>query len=270
MKKIGMRNLKTSIAVVLCVIIIRILHIDSPFYACIAAVICMQTWVSDSFIVGKNRMIGTFIGALIGLLLALIKPGNIILIGIGIIGVIYICNLLGKNKSITIGCIVFLAIMVNLTSKTPLIYSTFRLIETFIGIFISVFVNYFVFPRDHSENLYNVKEDILNIIYDLSENKIHKGENIDLSKLENKISHFESLLNSYMSEITRQKLESMEISNLREQLTICKDAYNHLCMLNFVTSDSYIDKEHPNLDIVYNYHLENLSKIVETLKNNFN
>ncbi|KEH91241.1 hypothetical protein Z965_03495 [Clostridium novyi A str. BKT29909] len=270
MKKIGMRNLKTSIAVVLCVIIIRIFHMDSPFYACIAAVICMQTWVSDSFIVGKNRMIGTFIGAVIGLLLALIQPGNIILIGIGIVGVIYICNLLGKNKSITIGCIVFLAIMVNLTNKTPLIYSTDRLIETFIGILVSVLVNYFVFPRDHSENLYNVRQDVMDTILDLYKNKIHKGENIDLSSLDDQISRFENLLNSYMSEITRQKLESVEISNLKNQLHIFKDAYNHLCMLNFVTSDSCVDKEHPSLDIVYNYHLESLNKILDILKTQFN
>lgn len=270
MKKIGMRNFKTSIAVVLCVIIIRTFHMDSPFYACIAAVICMQTWVSDSFIVGKNRMIGTFIGALIGLLFALIKPGNIFLIGIGIIGVIYICNLLNKNKSITIGCIVFLAIMVNLTNKTPFIYSSFRLIETFIGIIVSVLVNYFVFPRDHSENLYNVRQDTMNAIFDLYKNKIHKGENIDLSKLDNQISRFENLLTSYMSEVTRKRLESAEISNFKKQLRIFKDAYNHLCMLNFVTSDSYINKDHPSLDTVYNYHLESLNKILDILKTQFN
>ena len=142
MKKIGMRNIKTAISVFLCVIILRAFHNTSPFYACIAAVITMQSAVQDSFTTGKNRMVGTIIGAIWGLIFALISPSNIFLTGIGIIFVIYSLNILNRKKSISIACIVFIAIMTNLKDATPLIYSLSRVLETFLGIFVSVLVNY--------------------------------------------------------------------------------------------------------------------------------
>ncbi|MDT2191533.1 FUSC family protein [Paenibacillus larvae] len=65
--RIGMRNVKTAIAVLLCILILRLFQIESPFYACIAAVITMQNTVEDSYETGINRIIGTLIGAAIGL-----------------------------------------------------------------------------------------------------------------------------------------------------------------------------------------------------------
>ena len=56
--KIGMRNVKTPLAVFLCVVIFQILNMGSSFYAAIAAIISMQSSVLDSFKTGKNRMLG--------------------------------------------------------------------------------------------------------------------------------------------------------------------------------------------------------------------
>ena len=111
---------------------IRAFHNTFPFYACIAAVITMQSTVHDSFTTGKNRMIGTIIGAICGFIFALISPNNAFLTSIGIVFVIYFSNLFNRKSSISIACIVFLAIMTNLTKVTPLFYSFNRVVETFI------------------------------------------------------------------------------------------------------------------------------------------
>ncbi len=42
MKSIGMRNIKTALAVTLSILISEFFKLDSPFYAAIAAVISMQ------------------------------------------------------------------------------------------------------------------------------------------------------------------------------------------------------------------------------------
>ena len=123
----GMRNIKTAIAVVLCVLISRALNLEYSFYAAIAAIISMGNTVTNSFRTGKNRMLGTLVGAGIGFLCACILPGNAILCGVGIIAVIYTCNLLKWSKSASIACIVFMAIMVNLNGKNPLLYSLNRI-----------------------------------------------------------------------------------------------------------------------------------------------
>lgn len=154
-KKIGMRNVKTAIAVCVSILISRALRMEYPFYAAIASVIAMQSSVEGSFKAGKNRMLGTFMGALVGFVCASIKPGNIFLIGIGIICVIYLCNLFNWEKSSSIGCIVFCVIMINLKGNSPLFYSINRLLDTFLGIAVSVAVNYFIIPpKKKKENLF--------------------------------------------------------------------------------------------------------------------
>lgn len=289
MKKIGMRNLKTAIAVFLCIIITRSLNIsDSPFYACIAAVICMQSSVFETFKTGKNRMIGTFIGALIGFLFALIQPGNALLVAVGITLLIYICNVLGYNKSISIACIVFIAIMVNLTDKTPLFYSTYRLIETFIGILIAVLVNYFIYPPKYLDNLHQLRLDIINVLNRLFHEKLSDNKDVDLSTLNKQISSLENLMKSYIDEIIPKKNNSNKIADLQKVLKLSKKAYSHLFMLNSLNSVCSLNKKNllkaevlyrineqettssnSDLDIVYNYHIENLFNILEALKSSY-
>ncbi|KOA19653.1 fusaric acid resistance protein family protein [Clostridium homopropionicum DSM 5847] len=287
MRKIGMRNLKTALSVFLCIVILKFFNIDYPFYACIAAVICMQGSIFDSFTTGKNRMVGTFIGALVGLLFALIEPRNPFLSAIGVMVVIYICNLIGKNKAITIGCVVFLGIMINLTDTTPLVYSTTRLLETFVGIAISVLVNYLVYPPKYFNKLYKMKENIITNLQDSLEEHLSSDLPINLSKLNKQISDFEDLLKSIISEITIKESKVPEIENLNSVLNLCKQAYSHLFMLeslsggfslnhkNIENLKNIINLEIENkpslnsdMEIVYNYHIENIVKLISSLNTN--
>jgi uncharacterized membrane protein YgaE (UPF0421/DUF939 family) len=146
LKRPGMRNIKTAIAVVISILISRMLRMEYPFYVAIASVICMQSSIENSINMGKNRMLGTIVGALLGFICAAIAPGNIFLIGLGIVGVIYICNIFNWNNSASIGCVVFCAIMLNLKEGNPFLYSVNRIIDTFVGIAVAVAVNNFIAP----------------------------------------------------------------------------------------------------------------------------
>ena len=145
-KKVGMRNIKTAIAVVLSILISKAIKMEYPFYAAIASIISMQSSVEDSFKTGRNRMLGTIIGAIIGFLCALINPESLILVGLGIVIVIYLCNLLSWKESSSIGCVVFCAIMLNIKGNNPLFYSLNRILDTFVGIIVAIGVNYFIVP----------------------------------------------------------------------------------------------------------------------------
>lgn len=288
MKRIGMRNFKTALAVFICMIIIEIFNMDSPFYASIAAVICMQSSVFDSFTAGKNRMKGTFIGAVIGFLLALISPGNIILSALGVMLIIYICNIFESQKSINIACVVFIAIMVNLNDQNPLSYSSFRLIETFIGIIVAVLVNYFVYPPKYLDTLHEMKKTLVQSIFSLFKKEIYNNEAIELGILNNQISDFDDLLKSYITEITPKKEGMSEIEELEKVLKLSKKAYSHLFMLKSLDKtcglDDYtkdklnnlyemdmINKKYNNTDveIVYNYHINNLMDILYSFETEF-
>lgn len=144
MLKIGARNLKTAISVFICIIICDILKQPYPFYACIAAVICTQNSVENSFITGKNRVIGTIVGGIVGYLLSVLFGNTPAICALGIVLVIYICNLLDKKGSVVISCIVLIAIMVNLKDVTAFEYAVLRVIDTIIGIIVSILVNKYV------------------------------------------------------------------------------------------------------------------------------
>lgn len=148
---IGMRNIKTGLAVFICVIISRLLKLEYPFYSVIAAIIAMQSSVEASFKTGKNRMLGTFVGAVIGHVFALIYHGNIILITLGVMATIHICNLLNWKNAISIACVVFVSIMLSDKSRDPLFYSINRLLDTFIGIIVALLINRFIFPPRPNE-----------------------------------------------------------------------------------------------------------------------
>lgn len=141
-----MRNLKTTLAVILSITIARFVNTDTAFYAGIAAIIVMKDSIEASYATGKNRMIGTIIGAILGMLFACIKPSSLILCALGIIIIISLCNYFKLEESIIIAGIVFLAIMLNLKGRSPLFYTVNRVIETFIGIIMAVAVNCFLAP----------------------------------------------------------------------------------------------------------------------------
>lgn len=142
--KIGSRNLKTAISVFICIIVFQLLKRPYPFYACIAAVICMQNSVHNSFVAGKNRMIGTIIGAVVGIMFSIFIGQNAIVTGLGIVLVIYLCNFFNYDGSVSIACVVFLAIMTNLKEGTSYMYAINRVFDTFVGIIVAILVNKYI------------------------------------------------------------------------------------------------------------------------------
>lgn len=147
--KIGLRNIKTAISVSICLIIFS----KDPFFAAIAAVMCMQDTVENSVKIGINRIFGTLIGGLIGLIflhstrwlhLESIIP---LITGIGIVLAIYLCNLLKKPASSAISSLVLIAIMIAPVASNPLFYAFKRTIETSLGIIVSILVNKYIKPQ---------------------------------------------------------------------------------------------------------------------------
>ncbi|WP_297521472.1 aromatic acid exporter family protein [uncultured Clostridium sp.] len=150
--KIGARNFKTALSIFLCIIILNLLGFDSPFYACIASVICLTDSCDTSIKMGINRMIGTVIGGTFGMIATIILSKydttllRTILICLFTVFVIYVCTILKKPGSVSIACIVLLANLLLNRDYSNYIYTFSRIIETFIGIIIAVGVNVYIMP----------------------------------------------------------------------------------------------------------------------------
>jgi len=156
---LGLRTIKSAVAVMLCFLIYELYKLafgaayaPTPFYACIAAILCMQDSVHKTLSMGIARVVGTIIGGMVGLCSALVAGyipswSFILLVGVCIIICINICNMLGNQSACAISCVVFLAVVARIDSDhaMPLyLFAIYRVVETIAGIIIAATVNKFL------------------------------------------------------------------------------------------------------------------------------
>ncbi|AOZ94762.1 hypothetical protein LPB68_16915 [Paenibacillus crassostreae] len=263
MQGIGMRNIKTAIAILVCLIIANLLKLEYPFYVTIATVISMENSVTNSFTAGKNRIMGTLLGAGIGLFFATLDPENVLLCALGIILVIYGCNLLKWNKSISIASIVFLAIMLNLDGDTPLYYSLNRIIDTLIGVGVAIVVNYFVFPPKHEVNIHHARKLLSKETVSIME-RLVSNEDLDLKKLKAYLKKLEKYLDISKEEFHLGNDGDDSEEKITEEYQSYKLIYEHLKMIRRL-DEELIHNSDDSQFIIYNYHINRIQNELEKL-----
>ena len=160
----GLRIIKTFIAVTLAMIISHYRPGEGlPFYSAIAAIICLKSDVEGSRDIGKNRVIGTMLGGLCGLIYLLIVPANVlpaaleyILISFLSSIIIWVMSMANKPKAISIMAIVFLSITINhgKEAELPFLFAFNRTFDTMIGVISAIIVNWsdFEFRKNYYAN----------------------------------------------------------------------------------------------------------------------
>ena len=151
-KKPGLRIVKTFIAVSLAMLISSFRPGEGlPFYSAIAAIICLKSDVEGSREIGINRIIGTMLGGLCGLIYLLIVPANylpvpveLILISLLASIIIWVMAMAGKPKAISILAIVFLSITINHGNEgnLPFLFAFNRTFDTMVGVIMAIVVNW--------------------------------------------------------------------------------------------------------------------------------
>ena len=154
--KIGLRAIKTAIAVSICALISLFFNHEDMFCACIASVICMEQTCEQTFDTGVNRFIGTIIGGIIGYigleisyLSSYYEWIRILALPICILLVVYVCNLINRKFAVSIGCVVVIVILSRSkgnVSSAPT-YVIQRVCDTLVGIFVAMIVNRINFKK---------------------------------------------------------------------------------------------------------------------------
>lgn len=148
LNEVKRKALQSGVSVFICYTLYALLNKEDSFYAIIAAVIASQTDAIESLKVGQKRIYGTFIGAVIGIVFAMIFRGNALLCGIGVSLIIYVCNKAWGSPATNVACIAFIAIMLNIRpGDTPLEYGFNRFVDTFFGVAVSVITSYILFEN---------------------------------------------------------------------------------------------------------------------------
>ena len=165
MKKLpplGLRIIKSSFGV-LCGFLIFYLRGQrgAPFYTALAVLWCMRSNIQDSFHMAKQRTIGTIIGGIYGFLVIIIVRYfhvsyflNLTMISLMIIPIIYTTLLIHKKNASYFACVVFLSIVVNhIGDENPYLFVFNRVLDTLIGIFISLIINQMHIPRHKNKDI---------------------------------------------------------------------------------------------------------------------
>lgn len=181
MIKIGMRNIKTTLSVFLCLLLFEIINRENSIFACIAAVICLQNTIDDSMKTGRARVIGTIIGGVVGAMVLFIVNTFfdnrilIFIIPIGIMILIKICVSINMRQSVVICCVVYLSVMITKNHDSGyLLYTINRVVDTSIGILIALLVNKYVGIPEKLISMFKQEEDLDNDITEESEDKLQQ------------------------------------------------------------------------------------------------
>ena len=164
---LGQRILKTGIAVFISLLIYALRGYEGREMraeAAIAAIICMQPYISSTRQYAVNRIAGSLIGAAWGLLLLLLLykvpflgSSQIVLFALMAAGVIlslYTSVLFHKTDASALAAIIFLWLVITYPDvDSPFLLTINRLIDLLTGILAAILVNSFRLPRARNRDL---------------------------------------------------------------------------------------------------------------------
>ena len=150
----GWRNIKTSVTAMLVAMVYCLIG-RNPAFACIGVIFGMGTDMPDSIKNGGNRLFGTLIGGLLGMLLfriyLIFKPDGaytlwlVPLTFIGTVILIVLCQMVWVG-GVQPGGVVLCILLFNTPVESYVSYALYRILDTTIGVLVAWAVSY-VFPR---------------------------------------------------------------------------------------------------------------------------
>ena len=279
LEKVGMRTIKTGIAVTLCVFAAKFL-VENPMYAAVGCIVSVQDTVKGSVKLGLNRIKGTIVGGIIGFLSVLIKAGDPILCGLGIMATIYGCTTLKINTGIIVSSVTFLSIQLGDITYNPAHYSIHRVIDTGVGVIIGVLVNYLLARPNYVEKIADNLSNMEKIAKSCLKDKIINKEKFNIVKFEKEIKRLEGIYSKLIDELNYSK-NKVDVENIQKEISLYKEIYFHMQSIELLDKVLYLNEENyknikdmyelekinwdidENASPVFNYHL---GKIIDEIK----
>ena len=141
---IGLRMLKTVLAVAICGIIGWLRGSTTMFYSMIAAVLCLQNSKQKTILFSLNRLLGTLIGGTYGVLLLYlakwtgffdVEPLYYLIASLFVIPVMFTSLLVRKPSIAAFSCVVLFSVTIaHGLDESPLLFALGRILDTTIGI----------------------------------------------------------------------------------------------------------------------------------------
>lgn len=279
--KLGMRTIKTGIAVSLCCMFGQFI-IEKLFFAVAACSLSVQDTVKGSLKEGLGRVRGTMLGGLIGYLMAIVKPEDPILCGIGVMAVIYGCTAL-KTGGVVVSVVTFSAIYLGNISSEPGYYAIHRVIDTSVGVVFGVLVNYIFARPNYLKHTVDEFVKMEKLSKDFIKRRIIDKEHFNIDEYRNEFKNLEKVYAKFLDEMDYTKHREENIEGLENAIGICEQIYFHMRSIELLDKKLYLNKKnykqlkkfYKEEDLgwevddekspVFNFHLEKIIEKIDEL-----
>ena len=165
--RLGMRTIKTAIAVMLCILLFRFLNRGQPLIAALSAVFSLRQDLTTTLSFGKSRVLGNSIGGATAIIYFFMKQyfHNDFLIELLVLPalvafIIVLSDGINNNSGIISGIATMLLITLSVPQGESFIFALDRVLDTFIGTLIAIFINFVLRPPE-KEKQAEIKEDLV-------------------------------------------------------------------------------------------------------------
>lgn len=155
-------SLRISIAIVFAYVFGIFLNIHNTYWILLTIIVIMRPSYGLTRERSKDRVIGTFIGAVVAIGIVLITQNVVVYSVLAIVSLILAISLMQQNyKSAAIFITISIIFVYSLTNSDAFEVIQYRIIDTIIGAIIAVIANYVLFPSWEADN---IKQVLLNAL----------------------------------------------------------------------------------------------------------
>ena len=177
--RLGMRTIKSALAVFLCILFFHVTDRGLPMIAALSAVFSLrQDLTTVSF--GRSRIIGNSIGGFLGIIYFLVKNYfhndflvELFLLPVLVVIVIVVSDGINNNSGIISAIATLLLIALSVPQGESSLYAIQRVLDTFIGTFIAIGINFFLRPPETEK-----KEELVEDLVELQKKEALLRENL--------------------------------------------------------------------------------------------
>lgn len=258
--KLGLRIIKTGIAVTVCVAVTYFFKLHEPFIAVVATVMSMGKSIDMSVKSGRNKMVGAVIGSALGCAFAMISPANAGLCGIGIILTLYLCRLLHLNGAATLSSFSFAAVMFGTAGMEPWHFASASVIDCLIGVAVAIVVNLILFPPNYAEEIKNAYAALLEKTSAAMEDAAARRR-IDIRDVEAELERLSGNVNLYVSEAKLLRWNDDDVFEISCRASAFRLILDELRAVEVMSLTERDGEPEGDLLTVYRYHLDRMKQL---------
>lgn len=258
--KLGLRIIKTGVAVTVCVAVTYFFKLHEPFIAVVATVMSMGKSIDMSVKSGRNKMIGAVIGSLLGCAFATISLANAGLCGIGIILTLYLCHLFRLSGAATLSSFAFAAVMFGTPGVEPWRFASTSVIDCLIGIAIAIVVNLILFPPNYAQEIKTAYAALLEKTRTAMEDAVAR-RTIDIRDVEGELERLSGNVNLYVSEAKLLRWNDDDVFEISCRASTFRLILDELRAVEVMSLTERDEEPQGDLLTVYRYHLDRMKQL---------